>query len=117
LGYDTYHRLIVLEEDGVTEVHDLLLNDELVDGDSTTIGNLINGNVDACHWYNSQEEMTVLSKKYPHYIFDLTGDGEDQGDIWNAFYWNGRSYRWNLEYQMPQVDVERLKQAPLVLEE
>jgi len=116
MGYDTYYRLTVLEEDGVTKVFDLLLNDELLNEGFLAIDSLIDGNMDACHWYNYQKEMALLSKKYPHYIFDLVGDGEEQGDIWNEFYWNGHSYRWVLEYQLPHVDVARLKQAPLIPE-
>jgi len=115
MGYDTYYRLTVLEEDGVTKVYNPLLNEERVD-ENIEIGRLIDGDMDACHWYNHQKEMALLSKKYPHYIFDLVGDGEEQGDIWNEFYWNGHSYGWVLEYQLPHVDVAQLKQAPLVPE-
>jgi len=118
MGHDTYYRLTVLEEDGVTEVYNPLLNEELVD-ENIPIARLIDGDTGPLHWYSSERqlEMLALSKKYPHYVFDLTGDGEESADIWNEFYWNGNFYDWILEYELPRVDMARLKDARSVWRE
>lgn len=46
---------------------------------------------EAMRWYDYAEDMTTLSKKFPEYLFVLSGDGEDQGDIWFAYFLNGKS--------------------------
>lgn len=112
MGYQTYYRLTVWQEDGVTEVTDEKLYEEEV-YDGIPLRDLCSGNAEDCKWYDHQGEMAALSKKYPRYIFDLTGDGEKQGDVWNEFYWYGHFYEWNLEYELPKVNVKKLKCSPL----
>ena len=42
-------------------------------------------------WYNHDEDMLALSKRFPDVLFVLDGDGETQGDVWRKFYRNGFS--------------------------
>lgn len=44
---------------------------------------------DSCKWYEHDEEMKQLSSWYPDILFELTGYGEEAGDIWRKFYKNG----------------------------
>lgn len=44
-------------------------------------------------WYDSDADMKNLSKNYPALLFTLSGEGEDSGDIWRAYYRNGKGLR------------------------
>ena len=44
---------------------------------------------DACKWYGHEEELGEFSLKYPNTKFILSGEGEDQGDVWRKTFING----------------------------
>lgn len=46
---------------------------------------------DSVKWYDEMSDMTEFSKSYPDAIFTVTGEGEDQGDVWEHQYQNGVS--------------------------
>lgn len=41
-------------------------------------------------WYNWKNDMKRLSKLYPTTVFALCGNGEDDDDIWKAYFKNGK---------------------------
>jgi hypothetical protein len=46
--------------------------------------------VDEIKWYNHEEEMKELSKKFPDIVFRLHGEGEENDDIWYKYFKNGK---------------------------
>ena len=40
-------------------------------------------------WYDHDQDMAILSKKFPNVVFELYGQGEDSEDMWYAYYKNG----------------------------
>lgn len=40
-------------------------------------------------WYDHDDDMRRLSKKLPHVVFMLEGDGEDSEDRWRTYYKDG----------------------------
>ena len=42
-------------------------------------------------WYNHDAHMVALSLLYPNVLFSVEGEGEDPGDLWKAYYKNGKS--------------------------
>lgn len=40
-------------------------------------------------WYDWEQDMCLISKKFPEYLFDLEGDGEESDDFWKAYFKNG----------------------------
>jgi hypothetical protein len=41
-------------------------------------------------WYEWKKDMVILSKAFPNIKFKLVGEGENAGDIWHAYFKNGK---------------------------
>jgi len=41
-------------------------------------------------WYDYADDMKYLSSKFPEVLFELHGAGEDQEDMWYAYFHDGR---------------------------
>ena len=41
-------------------------------------------------WYNYKDDMKKLSLQFPDTYFLLYGTGEEQGDVWKAYFYNGK---------------------------
>ena len=44
---------------------------------------------DSLKWYDHDDDMIEVSKQFPDITFILYGEGEDNDDIWKAYYRNG----------------------------
>jgi hypothetical protein len=44
----------------------------------------------SCTWYNHEADLRNLSLKYPELVFDLYGEGEENGDRWHKYFQNGK---------------------------
>lgn len=44
---------------------------------------------DACKWYEHQKDLVELSKQFPGVLFTLSGEGEENGDLWKLYVRNG----------------------------
>ena len=40
-------------------------------------------------WYDHDDDMLLLSKRFPNVVFTLYGDGESSDDMWVSYYMNG----------------------------
>lgn len=49
-------------------------------------------------WYDYREDMKKVSLKFPGVLLEVSGEGEENGDIWRAFYKDGREC-----YQKAQI--------------
>jgi hypothetical protein len=41
-------------------------------------------------WYSCEKDMKEFSIKHPKTVFMLTGSGEENGDLWHAYFLNGK---------------------------
>jgi hypothetical protein len=46
--------------------------------------------VEQVKWYDHREDMLRLSKKYPDFVFELEGHGEDEDDHWRLYFHHGQ---------------------------
>lgn len=46
---------------------------------------------DSCKWYDHDKELRAFSTRYPDVLFRLSGEGEEQGDLWQTYYLNGKA--------------------------
>ena len=60
-------------------------------------------------WYYSDEEMIELSKQFPETVFYLYGVGEESGDLWYAYYKNGKSQFCPATITYEQYDESKLR--------
>lgn len=52
-------------------------------------GNAENGYSCYDRWYSWDEDMRLLSSRFPELVFCLHGEGEGPEDLWNAYFLNG----------------------------
>ena len=43
-------------------------------------------------WPNRENELIKVSEKFKNVIFTLHSEGEEAGNIWNEYYFNGKSF-------------------------
>lgn len=63
----------------------------------------------SCKWYEHDKDMRRLSLMYPDTVFELCGEGEEQGDSWKAYYKNGKAQRCEAQITYPPFDESKLK--------
>lgn len=83
MGYFTYFTLNKIS--GSDEDYNALIGDIR----EKTGYDFSNDTVVEGKWYDCDEDMTELSKKYPDLIVQMDGDGENSDDIWASRYHNG----------------------------
>lgn len=59
-------------------------------------------------WYNWEEDIRYFSKKYPTALFTLSGKGEDAGDIWKAYFINGKAQIAKARIVIDEFDPKKL---------
>lgn len=66
------------------------LEDEIEKLDVFEGGDCDSGWYGNAKWYDWEEDMLLLSKRFPEIMFTLGGIGEEFGDIWEAYFYDGR---------------------------
>lgn len=59
-------------------------------------------------WYEHIEDMLTLSKEFPEIVFTLNGEGEESGDVWVAYFLNGKHVVHKAEIVLPKFDINDL---------
>lgn len=55
-----------------------------------TDGDITDSYYSNCKWYDHEDDMRVLSAKFPDQIFWLSGRGDDDDDRWQKFFVAGK---------------------------
>lgn len=63
---------------------------------------------DSVKWYNWKDDMKAFSKKYPTVLFTLKGEGEESGDIWVAYFLNGKMQHSKAKIVYEKFDKNKL---------
>jgi hypothetical protein len=62
----------------------------------------------SCKWYSFDNDMVAFSALHPNYLFELEGWGEEDGDIWRAYFQNGKYYKVDAEVIFPPYDESKM---------
>jgi len=92
--------------------HDSDINDEEIADNLTKIsGYKLDHDLELyqAKWYSWNNDMSSLSKMFPDVLFTLNGVGEEHGDIWRAFFKNGKSQMSKAVLMYEPYDESKLK--------
>lgn len=64
---------------------------------------------ESCKWYEYEKDMRKLSEEIKNVLFTLHGEGEESGDIWNAYFLNGKMQKEKASIQILPFDKSKLK--------
>jgi hypothetical protein len=59
-------------------------------------------------WYNWEEDLRKFSAKFPNVLFLLEGEGEENGDLWKAYFKGGKMQLCKAEVTYPKYDENEL---------
>lgn len=99
------HGRDVIPEDEIAE-----LEREIALIDVFESGNATDGYYCNAKWYDHDDDMMRLSGRFPDILFSLHGDGENQEDMWETYYLNGRMQYCGAEITYPPFDESRLSE-------
>lgn len=77
---------------GVIALDDLIA--EYIKGHEDGIGYALEPDgetLESCKWYDWLEDMIKMSRDFPNVLFKLHGEGEQNEDVWDAYFLNGKS--------------------------
>lgn len=69
----------------------------------------INKEVCGIKWFEHEDDLICISKKYPDLLFVLEGVGEEHPDIWKKYFKNGKSVRYSATISFPKFNESDLE--------
>jgi len=98
MGYYTSFELSVLSGDRTTDHEEKI--SEIID---------FNPFEENCKWYEYDTDMKSYSQKYPNTVFELFGEGEESGDVWKAYYKDGKMFKTTATLVFEEFTEDKLK--------
>lgn len=105
MGYETYYQLEVSSEAFEREEEILAKLKEISGYDFYDLALQ-----EHYKWYDWEGDMTELSKAFPDVTFELSGEGEETGDIWKARFKDGKSER--IDAKIVWEDFQEIPMTP-----
>lgn len=63
---------------------------------------------DAVKWYDHDDDMIAVSKLFPDVLFCLHGEGDNNDDLWETYYLDGKKQHCGAEIIYPPFDPQKL---------
>lgn len=108
MGYETHYKLHVCtkplpESDPLVDV----LGEKPRDYTAEVLDRVLkvsdyNPFEDRCKWYDHENVMKEVSKRFPGVLLVLSGVGEEYPDIWRKYFLDGKMVRVNAELHFPR---------------
>jgi hypothetical protein len=99
MGYYTRFELTVISgSDGITDYKKEI--ETIVDYDYLFS--------DEVKWYDHEKDMKKYSESHPKVLFLLEGEGEEPGDIWKAYFQNGKMFKTKAELRFESFSIDKL---------
>lgn len=109
MGYYTNYSITIKDVDKFPEdVYNDILEVSTYDENDIMLSH---GSIDTApiKWYEVIEDMVEISKKYPSYVFEIWGDGEEADDHWKKYIQNGKTQDANLRFTWDEFDENKLQ--------
>lgn len=107
MGYRTYFEIEVIK-DGIT--------DQEIQQHYDDISELADDRFDEhgrteedISWYDYEEDMRAHSLKHPNTLFKMHGQGEENDDMWKAYFLNGKMQSCPAIITFDEFDESKLK--------
>ena len=100
MGYYTRHELTIVSGDDYKTDYEQEIND--ISGYT----DLFNESV---KWYGCEDDMKSYSKSHPNEVFCIKGEGEEAGDIWKAYFQNGKVFKTKAKLVFDDFSTEKLQ--------
>lgn len=62
-----------------------------------------------CKWYDHKNDLKRFSKNYPMTLFELSGIGEENGDMWKMYVKGGKSVTLTAVLTYPEFNEKLLE--------
>ncbi len=113
MGYRTYHTLHIHPNDSGIPDDDMIAELRDTCGEAKYGLNTDGSCASEVKWYERDEVMAKSSKKYPGVVFCLTGDGDENDDMWYAYFKNGKVQYCPAIITYDKYDESKLKEFKL----
>jgi hypothetical protein len=90
VGYHTNFDITITGIDNANQAVKIAKGYDLCDYDVSDDGKTLTCNTHG-KWYAWEEDSVKLSKNYPRILIEISGEGENNDDIWKARIRNGQS--------------------------
>lgn len=67
---------------------------------------------DDIKWYDCKKDMKIISRDYPSVIFEVSGEGEEAGDLWKWYIKNGEMQVARAKITYDLLDPDKFGQDP-----
>ena len=61
---------------------------------------------DAKKWYDHENDMKLISTTFHEFLFKLNGEGEESGDIWVKWFYQGKMQGGQAKLILPEFDAK-----------
>lgn len=100
MGNYTRHSLRILEGDSHVDDHKVGISEQ--SGYSYCFE-------DRIKWYEMEFDMKDYSKQHPNTVFEISGGGEESGDLWKAYFKNGKMQMCKAKITYDEYDETKLQ--------
>jgi hypothetical protein len=65
--------------------------------------------IDTVKWYDHDIDLKQFTEKHPNTLIKLMGNGEETGDLWHSYYFNGKVQYCPVKMTYDEFDPKKLE--------
>ncbi len=100
MGYYTRHELTIIDGEDFNIDYEKEIGEQIDYEDPFD---------DEIKWYDCEDDMKSFSKKYPNTTFLIDGEGEESGDVWKAYFKDGKMFKTKAVFTFEEFSIDKLE--------